>query len=155
MCRQHWTATTQRSATGSYSAYCDDTAPAGGPYSTGVYSWMRAGPFDLSGASTAFLEYSAWIENHSGDYLAVLFNKGDAGGPVGSFYGFSYLPGAATWFDESIDLSDIPVTGDSMLGESNVYLAFIFSSDTTATGPVASWRLEPNRAAIIGGRKAA
>ncbi len=28
-------------------------------------------------------------------------------------------------------------------------------SDTTATGPVASWRLEPKRAASIGGRKAA
>ena len=28
-------------------------------------------------------------------------------------------------------------------------------SETTATGPVASCRLEPNRAATIGGRKAA
>ena len=27
--------------------------------------------------------------------------------------------------------------------------------ETTATGPVASWRLEPNNAAIIGGRKEA
>ena len=26
-------------------------------------------------------------------------------------------------------------------------------SETTATGPVASWRLEPNRAATNGGRK--
>jgi hypothetical protein len=26
-------------------------------------------------------------------------------------------------------------------------------SETTATGPVASWRLDPNRAAIIGGRE--
>lgn len=129
-----WVASTQRAATGGGSAYCDDTVAAGGPYSQNAYSWLYAGPFDLSDATAAFLDYDFFLDTQTGDYLSVTFSKGDDDGDgYLDFNGFAYnSPVTYTDFaHDQVDLSDVFITGDDFLGEPEVWVAFIFESDSS------------------------
>jgi putative cell wall-binding protein len=129
-----WTVTSERSSVATYSAYCDDDAPAGGPYTTDSYSWLYAGPYDLSTASAAILTYDVFLHTNTGDGLAVVFSRGDEDGDgYLDFSGFSYTGSPAAWVTgERVDLSNVPGSGANLIGESTVWVAFIFQSDSTA-----------------------
>lgn len=128
-----WEISTRRKVSGSYSVYCDDDAPSGGPYTTNSYSWLWAGPFDLSDATTAFLEYNVWLSVHTGDDLSVVFSTGDTNGDTYlDFNGFAYGSSSNMWVDESIDLGNVPITGEDLTGAPEVWIAFIFTSDGTS-----------------------
>jgi len=56
---------------GSYSAYCvQNGEPAPGPYPADVNAWMTYGPFDLSNATDAKMDFSYWNQSEPDcDYL--------------------------------------------------------------------------------------
>ena len=122
-----WVFTAERSSVGSRSAYCDSTAPSRGPYSTDVQSWLYAGPFDLSDATTALLTFDVFLDNESGDSLSVTFSTDEI-----DFTGFAYGTNTGNVFvSDEVDLGSVPVTGDDLVGEPTVWVAFIFTSDST------------------------
>lgn len=123
----YWVSTTARASSGSYSAYCDDTVPAGGPYSTSYNSWLIAGPFDLSDATEATLTYDFFTHVHLGDALAVVFSKDKS-----AFSGFSYgMNSGGKFITDQIDLGNIPITGANYLGEPQLWIAYVFASDAS------------------------
>jgi putative cell wall-binding protein len=124
-----WDTTTHRSSGGSSSAYCaQDSVGAPGPYDSDMQAWMKIGPFDLSEATSATLEFDAWVDTEIDyDILYYGLSTDDATFPLDGWSGDQ-----GGWFHQSTPLDAAP-DGDggtmSYLGEPEVWVAFIFTSD--------------------------
>lgn len=121
-----WAKTTTRKYAGSYSAY-PGTA---GPYAADVLTWMWAGPFSLSGAKAARVNFLAWIYTEAtNDILYVGLSTDDV-----NYNGYN-LSGnwqatsadANGWVDFSFDVEDLLGSLDSV---SQIYVAFVFQSNS-------------------------
>jgi len=123
-----WDDQSYRSYGGSGSVFCADIGSqrvdAGSDYPNNMYSWMIYGPFNLSDASDAELNYMYWLEselNYDRFYTMVSIDGS-------SFYGQSMSGNSGGWANRLVDLKSVPYLGD-VSGESSVYIAFIFLSD--------------------------
>jgi hypothetical protein len=93
-------------------------------YADNMRTWARYGPFDLSDASSAELTFYKSINTAgSDDYLFW-----GASGNDTSYAGYKAYNGLGWWTSESFDLS-------SQLGDSTVWVAFLFVSDSTGADP--------------------
>jgi hypothetical protein len=81
-------------------------------------SWMVYGPFDLTGYTAAYLDFMAWIRTEPGyDYFSWM-----ASGDGTNFSGWKTSGDSGGWDYGYLDLAD-------WLGDSSVWIAFVFQSD--------------------------
>lgn len=133
----YWDTTTFKVHSGMKSLYCARSGSSGrDPYSlstypANVYTLLRYGPFSLSDASDAILQFSHWTITEPGyDYLAVFVGKDTV-----NFGGVAYSgdctksSGADTngWQTDYLNLTATAL-GD-LRGSSQVWIAFLFKSD--------------------------
>ncbi len=122
-----WDDETYRSHGGSWSGYCvGSTIDPPGPYPSNANSWMIYGPFSLSDASDARLDFYRWLNTEANyDYLKWLASIDGS-----SFYGWQTSGSAQTWTSDTFDLKTVPTLGN-LCGQSQVWIAFAFSSNGT------------------------
>ncbi len=128
-----WDDTDYDSFQGGWSAW-----PAGGcsdgldPY-TDYYvndmdSWMVVGPFSTEQAKSGWLQFKFWNESEQGyDYLYWC-----ASVDGGLFYCKNHTGYSDGWRNGRLNLRGVPYYGN-MLGEEQVWVAFIFTSDGSVT----------------------
>ncbi len=124
-----WGVIDYRAAAGAYASYCVGSAIAPpGPYVNGMSAWRIAGPFDLSGVSSATFRYKLYYETEADrDYVrALVSTDGD------DFYGLQYSGTSQGWVNGSIDLTNVPTLGN-VCGKNQVWIAFRFVSDSSVT----------------------
>jgi len=118
-----WAQTTFRANSGSQSVYGAgggaNAVGEGGPYAHNMDSWMVYGPFDLSDASSASWSFNLWLDSLDQDFIWFLTSTDGANFGGSGFTGFSN-----GWFLHTVDLG-----GESLIGEPQVWIAFIFDSD--------------------------
>lgn len=110
---------------GSHSAWpanggADGRNPAISPYANNMDSWMVYGPFDLRGYTAADFEFYRW--NQIGPTDDRLFWGASHDGV--DFLGYSVDGDSGGWQYDGLDLADY-------LGDSSVWIAFLFESDTS------------------------
>jgi hypothetical protein len=121
-----------RRHSGSYSAFCAKSGSAGvnppAHYPDNMEAWMIYGPFDLSDASDAELNFYYWLKSeYNYDYLEWMASTdGD------QFYGSARGGNSFGWVSQSFDLTDVYTLGD-LCGEPQVWIAFVFESDGEIT----------------------
>lgn len=133
----YWDTTTYKAHTGLRSLYCARSGSSGrDPYSwttypNNVYTLVRYGPFSLSDATDAVLQFSHWtITESSFDYFAVLVGR-DTVNYTGLAYTGDWTKGSGAdangWQTDYLNLTATGL-GD-MRGSANVYIGFLFESD--------------------------
>lgn len=124
----YWDDTNYQAYAGSWSAWCADGGTnrvnPGSNYPASMDSWMVYGPFDLRGASGATLSFRYWLRSEQGyDHFKYMASADGA-----QFHGTALSGSSGGWSSRSLDLGNVPNYG-SMLGDSSVWIAFIFTSD--------------------------
>ena len=130
-----WGKTNYRSYSGSYSGYCvGSSVSPPGPYPNNVEAWMVYGPFDLTDAQDARVDLQAWIETEVYfDWFAIMASTDGS-----NFYGWALSgdwagwSGDGGWMNISFDLKDVYTLGN-LRGQPEVWIAFIFESDSSIT----------------------
>ena len=92
-------------------------------YDNNMNSWMIYGPFDLRGATSASLSFYYWNMSEQ-NYDQLLWLASSDGS---SFSGFKTSGDSGGWRNENMNLS-------SYIGDSSVWIAFAFQSDSSVTG---------------------
>jgi hypothetical protein len=126
-----WDDTSYAAHGGSWSAWCGATTldPAGG-YTDNMNAWMVYGPFSLADATDAALTF--WFRNYSEsgyDWFACMASINGT-----NFYGWSISGNQSTWQTNGLDFKNIYTLGN-LCGQPQVWIAFIFQSDDTVSGP--------------------
>ena len=133
----YWGKTKFKAYADSASCWCADDGSekgdAGGTYKDNMLSWMIYGPFDLSDAFEAEVIFHHWSKTETDyDYLFYGASINEE-----NFYGNS-ISGDWTqnsgningWLTETFDLTNVYTIGN-LAGQSQVWIAFVFSSDET------------------------
>jgi hypothetical protein len=128
----YWGKRTCRPASGSYSGWAvgaganGSSLSCGSNYPNNAVSWLIYGPFSLVGASDAELMFDYWLRvetNYDWLYVAASIN-GE------TFYGPRASGDSGGWDSETFDLTAVPTLGN-LTGRSSVWIAFIFTSDSS------------------------
>ena len=104
----------------------------GAAYPDNVFAWAVYGPFDLSTATSASLNFRLWGKSQSEPACSYDFLYAGSSVDKNSFRGARYCGGwtggseANGYYARQIDLSD-------RLGEKAVWIAFMFRSDSATT----------------------
>jgi len=116
---------------GSWSGWCGGSSlsPANG-YVDNMNAWMVYGPFSLSGATGARVNF--WYKNHS--ELNCDYFKWMASIDGNSFNGYQTSGDQSSWTSKTFDLSSVPTLGN-LCGQNQVWIAFQFTSDYSVSGP--------------------
>ncbi len=123
-----WGKSTYRAAGGSASIWCaaggSSPQPAGGTYLANMGTFAIYGPFSLSDASAATLEFDTWYNTQLGhDYLYSMVSTDG-----GNYHGGAGLSGNSNgWTHKTVNLASI--AGVAPIGAAQVWVAFIFTSD--------------------------
>jgi len=124
-----------RRYSGGYSAWAVGGGPAGSAlscgsnYPNGVGTWMIYGPFSLADASAAELTFDWWTDTPND---ADWFFWGASTDGL-DFSGGRAFGDQSKWTrGEMLDLSAVPRLGN-LLGRDEVWVAFVFSSDSSGT----------------------
>ncbi len=122
-----WGRSTHRAASGMASAWCaaggSSPQPAGAHYVPNMNTWIFAGPFDLSDATAASMEFDLWIASETNvDLISWAISLDD-----NTYYGPTRSGLAAQW--EHITLDFASVREVQAIGAPRVWVAFIFRSD--------------------------
>ena len=127
----YWDEDDYRQHSGSCSAWCakggtDGLDPQFSDYANYMQSWMIYGPFDLSDATDAELNFYYWLdsEEYYDNFKWLASTNGI------NFYGSRLSGWSSDWQYESFDLTIVPTLGN-LCGETQVWIAFIFQSDQT------------------------
>jgi subtilisin family serine protease len=129
-----WASTNSKAYEGTSSGYCvGSSVNPPGPYPNSADSWMVYGPFNLADATQAQLNLMAWVKTQvTYDKLWILASTDDY-----HYYGRSFSgdwqsvnTGSGGWMNISLDLNHVPGLGD-LCGQSTVYIAIIFTSDSS------------------------
>jgi pimeloyl-ACP methyl ester carboxylesterase len=129
----YWDGDDYKPHQGSYSAWpanggANALDPQYADYPNNLDSWMIYGSFDLSAAADAELLFHYWNQSEQGyDYL---FWGASVNGT--SFYGSSVSGDSGGWQAENFDLTNVYTLGD-LTGQSAVWIAFVFISDSSIT----------------------
>jgi hypothetical protein len=123
-----WGLTTYRSYSGSYSAYCvGSTLSPPGPYPSNANTWMIAGPFDLSTAATAAVNFQEYLATELDyDYCYTMASSDGL-----NFIGWGWSGDTSGWVPRTVDLSSMGSAGTNFLGNPSVWIAFVFQSDAS------------------------
>jgi hypothetical protein len=132
----YWGKRTCRPHSGSYSGWGVGAGANGAGLSCGsdypnfAFSWLIYGPFSLTGASDAELLYDAWV-NSELDYDEFF-----VGASIDNdmFYGSSVSGNSGGWTSDNFDLTDVYTLGN-LMGQSQVWITFMFASDSSITYP--------------------
>jgi len=116
---------------GSWSGWCGGSSlnPANG-YTDNMNAWMVYGPFSLADATSASVSF--WYKNlsESGwDFFKWLASVNGV-----NFYGYQISGDQNSWRSQVFDLASVPTLGD-LRGQPQVWIAFIFTSDGSISGP--------------------
>jgi hypothetical protein len=115
---------------GDYSGWCAASwywAP--GPYDNNMNAWMKYGSFDLSDASDAEVTFYYWNNSeYEKDYFKWLASTDE----INDFSGYRLSGNSNGWQSMNFDLTNVPNLGN-LCGESQVWIAFVFSSDEQNT----------------------
>jgi Immune inhibitor A-like, MAM domain len=128
-----WGTSPYEVSAGYYSIWCagsgSDAPPdSGADVPVNTYSWAIAGPFDLSGASSGELQFDLWLETELNyDYFKWLASTDGS-----SFSGLQTSTSTSGFQTVTVDLSDWGSAGN-LLGQSQVWIAFIYQSDESNT----------------------
>jgi len=128
----YWGKDGYRSYSPSYSAFCAKSGSAGvdppADYPNDMLAWMIYGPFSLADATDAELNFYLWLDSeYTYDYLWCMASING-----NNFYGSGLSGTSSGWESKSFDLTDVYTLGD-LCGESQVWIAFIFQSDSMVT----------------------
>jgi predicted secreted protein len=136
-----WDDTSYRAHSGSRSGYCADggsnRVDPPGPYPNNMITWMVYGPFDLSDATDAELQFYHWTKAEE-PYYGYLYDYLFVGASINgsNFYGVGYggdwVSQCGGWCQASFDLTDVYTLGN-LCGHDNVWIAFEFKSDSSIT----------------------
>ncbi len=133
----YWDDTSYKKHSGSWGCFCADLGADGtgwgGQYVNNMSAWMVYGPFSLADANDAVVEFWHWTKTES-NYDKLYYVASTNGT---NFYGY-YLTGDMTgdagnvdgWLSKTFDLKNVYQIGD-ITGESQVWIAFVFTSDGT------------------------
>ena len=129
-----WGKSSYRAVGGSHSAWCagggSSPQPPGGNYLPNMNVWLAYGPFDLSDATDATVDFDLWsnvdpgASNSYPDWIGLYVSTD---GFNTSPWGFSYTNTGQTWQHGTFNFKD--VTQVASIGAHQVYIAFIFGSD--------------------------
>ena len=124
----YWGKDGYRYHSGSYSAFCAKNGSAGvnppNHYPNNMSAWMVYGPFNLSDATDAELNFWLWLRSESNyDFISCMASIDGI-----DFYGTSWHGTSLGWVSMSFDLTNVYTLGN-LCGESQVWIAFIFDSD--------------------------
>lgn len=93
-----------------------------------VQSWLVYGPFSLEGATDAEMVFRLWLnsEQEFDSLMSLASTNGiDFDGLIND--------GVFNWTERTLDLSDVTKQGEinpiNLLGQPNVWIAFVFASD--------------------------
>jgi len=127
-----WGREQYRKHSGARSGYCagsgSNSVNPPGPYPDDMDSWMIYGPFDLSNATDAELEFYYWAKTEEdfdyfrfrasidGQYFTGYKTSGDRVDDCGG------------WCPRTFDLTNVPNLGN-LCGQKEVWIAFVFDSD--------------------------
>jgi hypothetical protein len=133
----YWAKRNCRADTGSYSGWAvgggtnGAALACGSNYPDNAESGMVYGPFSLVGATDAELNYKRWFDTELGfDGLCALASINGT-----NFYGWcSSGTSSGAWEADTFDLTSVPTLGN-LLGQPNVWIAFLFGSDSTINKP--------------------
>jgi hypothetical protein len=133
-----WGRSSYRKSGGSYSAWCagggSNPVSAGGNYKKNMNTWMKYGPFSLSGASRAWFEYDLRLYSPGADPLAVYVSVNGT-----NWYGYTLYDSSVGWttsgfVHELNDMRDLERVfssyGLTIVGQPQVWVAFKFSSNS-------------------------
>ncbi|MGH7600490.1 MAG: cohesin domain-containing protein, partial [bacterium] len=132
-----WNDVSHNPRTGALSGWCAGGTvspnpvlnPATGNYVNNMNSVMVFGPFSLSGATNAKLDFWYWLDSQV-DYDFLIWAASTS--PSGPFHGFQTSGNSEGYQFQSFDLKNVPTLGN-LLGRPQVYIAFFFQSDFTET----------------------
>jgi len=101
--------------------------PCGSNYPNSVTTSMTYGPFDLSQATSAQLQFYLWLdtEPYFYDFFGYAASRNGE-----NFEGYARSGDMAYWSPITLDLTDVPELGD-LTGEPQVWITFLFVSDST------------------------
>jgi hypothetical protein len=130
-----WGRSTYRSASGVASLWCagggTNAQPPGGSYLPNEGTWAVYGPFSLAGATAAQVQFDTWYNTEpynattgKGDRLSWMISTDGS-----NFSGFYNSGNSGGWVHKTMDFSD--VTNITAVGASQVWFAFLFSSDSS------------------------
>ncbi len=130
----YWGKRTCRAYSGSYSGWAVGAGAQGSPSSCGANypddadSWMTYGPFSLANTTAADLRFKLWTHSEN-DYDGVCRFASIDGV---NYWGNCISGDTGGWIDSILDLSNVYTLGN-LLGQPNVWIAIVFSSDSSAT----------------------
>ena len=117
--------------TGTYSGWCARGGTLGQDpeyyyYPNNMTAWMVYGPFSLSGATDAELNFHFWLQSQLNyDFLSWMASVNG-----NNFYGYQASGNSAGWLYNSFDLTNVPTLGN-LTGQSSVWIAFRFTSNAS------------------------
>ncbi len=132
----YWAKRACRIYAGTYSGWSVGAGAQGGGLACGAnypneaFSWLIYGPFSLVGATDAELAFQSWF-NTEVSYDRLFWGASLNGN---NFYGVSVDGSSGSWVPQTFDLTDVYTLGN-LLGQSQVWIAFVFSSDASVTYP--------------------
>lgn len=132
----HWGKRDCRPYDGSYSVWAPgdgedgEALSCGADYPDDSLSWMVYGPFSLADATAAEMDFWLWVSSEWG--YDLLFWGASVDGS--EFYGEAFSGESFEWWEVLFDLSDVYVLGN-LLGEPEVWVAFVWVSDEDTTYP--------------------
>ena len=100
----------------------------GANYPDNADSWMTYGPFSLANTTAADLRFKLWTYSES-DYDKVCRFASIDGV---NYWGNCISGSTGGWIDSVMDLSNVYTLGN-LLGQPNVWIAIVFSSDSATT----------------------
>ncbi len=128
----YWGKRTCRAYAGSYSGWgvgggVDGAGlSCGSNYPDNADSWMAYGPFSLVGATAGDLSFKLWLNSESSfDYVCRMASTDGT-----NFSGTCTSGNSSGWVDLTLDLTSVPTLGN-LMGQSNVWVALVFSSDSS------------------------
>jgi M6 family metalloprotease-like protein len=124
-----WGTTTSESYGGTQSAWCAGSSltPSEG-YTDGMNAWMVHGPFSLAQASAASWSFATRVNTELDSDTFGWFVSAD-----GVNYSGYIVSGSWSWQTVTMDLAASPL--GNLCGQSAVYIAFIFQSNGSVSGP--------------------
>lgn len=126
-----WGKTTAFAASGSASVFCagfgaQAVSPGVTPYPPNMASWMVSGPYNLSDATAAVLNFDYYLGAEEGwDFLSVIVTNDPTFTNYASLFDTGYT---GNFVNETVNLAN--VNGFNFLGQSAVYIGFLFESDS-------------------------
>ena len=118
---------------GNWSGWCAKGGNSGldpefNNYPNNVNAWAVYGPFSLSDAISGSFSFRFWAQTELYyDYFKYLVSTDGT-----YFYGYQISGNSGGWLQREIDFTDVPGLGN-ICGEDQVWIAFIFESDSSNT----------------------